>query len=347
MARHNAEIELRHLRYFLAAAEHGSLRKAGAALGIQESAVSRRVRDLEDRLGAALFNRHSGGVRLTFAGQRFLRRAYQIVRAVGDSAEDVAAIGRCEHGRVRIGIYSSIASGFLAELLRTYGQRHDKVRIDLIDGNAAEHVAAVRQLRLDVAFLTGTRGCPDCEREALWSERVFVAMPADHALAAREELAWQDLTEETFIVCEVAPGQEIHDHLVRCLADLGRHPEIEVQHIGRDNLIPFVALGRGLTLVSEAMTAAQLPGIAYRPISGEVLPFSAVWSPKNDNPAFRRFLSTARTMAATGNTNAVTGISDHSGQPADSGLARRGPMREDSPYVTRPTRSQAHSAGGK
>jgi len=339
------DIELRHLRYFLASAEHGSFRRAAAAIGIQESAVSRRVRDLEDRLGAALFNRHSGGVRLTFAGQRFLRRAYQIVRAVGEGAEDVAAIGRCEHGRVRIGIYSSIASGFLAELLRSYGQRHDKVRIDLLDGNAAEHLTAVRQLRLDVAFLTGTRGCLDCEREALWSEQVFVAMPADHALAACQELAWQDLADQTFIVCEVAPGQEIHDHLMRCLADLGRHPEIEVQHIGRDNLIPFVALGRGLTLVSEAMTAAQLP--AYRPITGEVLPFSAVWSPRNDNPAFRRFLSTAKTMAAMRKTNIVTKTCDRSGQPADSVLARRGPARGNAPFSARLTHSETHPAERK
>jgi DNA-binding transcriptional LysR family regulator len=305
MAKQYGGIELRHLRYFVAATEYGSFRKAGAAIGIQESSISRRIRDLENRLGAALFHRHSGGVSLTFAGKRFLRRAYQIVRAVGAGAEDVAAIGRSEHGRVRIGIYSSIASGFLAELLRAYSQRHRKVRIDLIDGNAGEHVAAIRQLRLDVAFLTGTHDWIDCERETLWSERVFVALPDDHALAAREELVWDDLVDESFIVSVVPPGQEIHDHLVRCLADLGRHPEIEVQQIGRDNLLSLVALGRRLTLVSEAMTVAQLPGISYRPITGEVLPFSAVWSAKNDNPAFRRFLSLARAIVVSRRTDGL------------------------------------------
>lgn len=247
---------------------------------MEESAISRRVRDLEDQLGASLFQRHSGGVCLTLAGQRFLRRIRLALRQIDDGAADVAAIGRSEHGRVRIGIYSSIASGFLAELLRAYGQRHVKVRIDLIDGNPAEHVAAIRQLRLDVAFLTGTHDWIDCEREPLWSERVFAALPDDHILASREELVWDDLAAESFIVSMVAPGQEI-----------------EVQQIGRDNLLQLVALGRGLTLVSEAMTVAQFPGISYRPIAGEVLPFSAVWSPRNDNPALRRFLSTARMLS--------------------------------------------------
>ncbi|WP_083413894.1 helix-turn-helix domain-containing protein [Paracoccus pantotrophus] len=61
-------IEFRHLRYFIAAAEHGSFRKAGNSLGLSQSAISRCIADLEDRMGASLFHRHSWGVSQTFAG---------------------------------------------------------------------------------------------------------------------------------------------------------------------------------------------------------------------------------------------------------------------------------------
>ncbi|WP_313015354.1 LysR substrate-binding domain-containing protein [Brevundimonas sp.] len=294
VAKRHGSIELRHLRYFVAVAEHGGFRRASAAIGVQVSSISRRIRDLEDRLGAALFHRDSTGIRLTFAGKRFLPRARKIIRHLGEGAQDIAAVGRSESGSIRIGIYSSIASGFLPELLQVYDRRHPEVRIELIDGNPDEHVAAIRQLRLDVAFLTGTRDWPGCDRAHLWSERVFAVLPEHHGLALCEELAWRDLSGEPFIVSETAPGQEIHDYLVRGLAALGHHPAIDVQAVGRDNLLPLVALGRGMTVVSEAITAARFPGIAYRPIIGEVLPFSAVWSPTNDNPAFRRFLSMAR-----------------------------------------------------
>ena len=297
MARHSKSIELRHLRYFVAVVEHGSFRKAGAAVGRSQAAISRSIAKLEDEIGASLFHRHTWGVSQTYAGQRFLVHARRVIRTVGEGAREVASAGRSEKGRVRIGIYSSIASGFLAELLEVYGRRHSAVRIEVADGNPAEHVAAIRQLNLDVAFITGTRDWPDCERVLLWSERVFVVLPDHHALANREEVVWRDLADESFIVSETAPGQEIYDHLVRRLADLGRHPEIQVQYVGRDNLVPLVALGRGLTLVSEAITVAQFPGVVYRPILGEVLPFSAVWSASNDNPAFRRFLSLAKAMA--------------------------------------------------
>lgn len=290
-------IELRHLRYFVAAAEHGSFRKAGAALERSQAAISRCVADLENQIGASLFHRHTWGVSLTYAGERFLGRVRDAIRVIGEGASDVGSVGRSEIGRVRIGIYSSIASGFLDVLLRAYGERHGRVCVELIDGNPVEHVAAIRQLGLDVAFVTGTRDWSNCERTPLWSERIFAVLPDHHRLAARSALTWQDLTTEPFVVTEAAPGQEIHDHLVRVHAELGLHPQIKVQSVGRDNLLPLVAIGQELTLVSEAMTVARFPGLTYRPILGELLSFSAVWSAKNDNPAFRRFLSMAKAMA--------------------------------------------------
>ncbi|RVD68003.1 LysR family transcriptional regulator [Mesorhizobium sp. M4A.F.Ca.ET.029.04.2.1] len=79
-------IELRHLRYFVSAAEYGSFRKAAAPLGTQESTISRRVRDLEDRVGASLFHRYSGGVRVTVAGERYLGHARKVLKHIWDGA---------------------------------------------------------------------------------------------------------------------------------------------------------------------------------------------------------------------------------------------------------------------
>lgn len=295
--RRHAATELRHLCYFVTAAEHGSFRKAGIALGIQESAISRRIRDLEDHLGATLFQRRSTGVTLTLAGQRFLRRARTALQSIRDGANDVATIGRAEEGQIKVGIFSSLASGFLHELLNSYDRAHAGVSIELINGSPAEHVAAVRQLQLDVAFITGTAAWSGCDTMHLWNERVFLVLPLQHSLAQIDKVEWADMAGERFIISDSAPGPEIHDFLVKRLAEFGRYPEIEAQGVGRDDLMTLVAIGRGLTLTSEATTAAQFPGVVYRPIQGEVLPFSAVWSPNNDNPAGRRLISMARQMA--------------------------------------------------
>jgi fructose 1,6-bisphosphatase len=105
------------------------------------------------------------------------------------------------------------------------------------------------------------------------------------------------LVGSRFIVSNVAPDQEIQDYLTQRLADLGQHPDIQQQYVGRDNLLTLVAHGSGLTVTSEATTAVTFPGVVYRPIVGEMLPFCAVWSRHNDNPAFRRPLSVARSAA--------------------------------------------------
>jgi DNA-binding transcriptional LysR family regulator len=290
-------IELRHLKYVVAASKCGSFRRAALSLEVEQSAISRRIRDLEDDLGVSLFNRHSGGVSLTHAGEKFVRHALRALNEVSYAAADLGPIGRGENGAVRIGIFSSLASGFLAQMLRTFSDLYCDVRIDIIEGAPSDHIAAVRLHKLDVAFVTGAPKLSDCDAAEFWTERVFVVLPENHGLVRRDSLRWDDLRDETFIISEGDPGPEIHDFLIKHLADLGVHPAIERHRVGRDNLMQIVSLGRGVTLTSEATIATLFPGVAYRLLEGETLPFCAVWSPSNDNPAWRRMLSLARLSA--------------------------------------------------
>ncbi|WP_114389618.1 LysR family transcriptional regulator [Notoacmeibacter marinus] len=290
-------IELRHLRYVVAASKSGSFRRAAASLDVEQSAISRRIRDLEDELGASLFNRHSGGVILTHAGKKFVRHARQALSEVSCALTDVGPIGHGEAGVVRIGIFSSLASGFLAQMLRTYSDRYGDVCVDIIEGAPSDHISAVRMHKLDVAFVTGTPKLTDCDAAQFWTERVFAVLPEGHGLAERAAVRWGDLRSETFILSERDPGPEIQDFLIKHLADLGVHPAIERHRVGRDNLMQIVSFGRGITLTSESTVATQFPGVVYRRLEGETLPFCAIWSPNNDNPAWRRMLSLARLTA--------------------------------------------------
>src|SRR5262245_32354291 len=104
MAHRSCSIELRHLRYFIAAADHGSFRKAGVALQITESAISRRIRDLEDGIGVSLFTWHNGGVRITAAGRQLLTFAIGALDQVEQARFGGGLLGRGETGAVHIGI---------------------------------------------------------------------------------------------------------------------------------------------------------------------------------------------------------------------------------------------------
>jgi len=99
-------------------------------------------------------------------------------------------------------------------------------------------------------------------------------------------------------VSRVDPGPEIQDYIVRGLADLGRHPVVEQMAVQRETLLALVGIGQGLSLVGEAEAGVTYPGVVFRPLDHEEIPFSLVWSSQNDNPAFRRFLIAAREEAA-------------------------------------------------
>lgn len=280
----------------MAAADHGSFRRAAVALGVQESAVSRRIRDLEEQLGTTFFIRTPSGVKLTHAGKQFIQRGRKALSEIGMAKAEVSAISRGEDGHLRIGIFSSLASGFLSDLVQTFGERHAAIKLTFIDGNPAEHIAAIRQHQLDIAFITGARDWPGCVSQQLWFERIFAVLPSHHPCADNAIVHFADIAQEAFIVSEAAPGEEIHDYLVQRLAALGRHPEIHQHAVGRDNLMRLVALGRGLTVTSEATTGAHFPGVVFRPIEDEILPFCAVWSSSNENPALAGLLDLARSM---------------------------------------------------
>lgn len=275
-----------------------SFRRA-AALDVGPSAVSRRIRALEDELGVSLFERHNGGVRITAAGRRFLNRVGIALSEMDYAIKSASSSGRGAEGFLRIGIFSSLASLFPRAAIATFVEKHPEIDVDVTEGAPRTHIARVRERGLDIALVTGHPSIPDCDTQQFWSERVFVVLPAGHRLSVLETVSWNDLRDEHFIVSRQEPGPEIHDYVIRKLADLGHHPSVGRYDVGRENLINLVGLGFGISLTSEATVATAYPDVVFRPIEGEddVLPFSAVWSPSNDNPALRRFLALMRAMA--------------------------------------------------
>ena len=290
---------LLYLNYAIVASEAGSFRRAAIELGVWESTISRGVRDLEDEIGVALFGRSSSGVKLTNAGIRFLSHAQAAISGIEYALKNAGAAGRGEVGQIRIGVISSLSASFILGLLKSYQVENPLVKIDFIENGFSAHISAVQQHEIDVAFLSGVLEANNCEATLLWEERLFVVLPLEHKLAAHDEVTWRELRNENFIVSYTDPGSVVHDRIVKNILEVGRRPSVERFSVGRDNLISLVRLGQGITIVDEASTCSAMAGVACRPITGEVLPFNAIWSTKNDNPAFRRFLSMAKSLSKT------------------------------------------------
>ncbi|MFC5386818.1 LysR family transcriptional regulator [Aquamicrobium segne] len=297
--------DMRALRYVLAAAEQTSFSRAASALGVKVSSISRHVRNFEDALGISLFERSSSGVRLTDAGSKFLDDIIPVLQMAEVVFQRASAAGRVEEGTVRVGIITTLAGGFLRHLIASYRRCYPGIKLDIQDGGRRDHLHAIRSRQLDVAFFTGNASLAGCDVEEFWSERVHVAMPVNHPLTGGERLDWPQLRDERFIVSTMEPGPEVHDYIVRRVADYSTYPDVSYLHVTEETLMHMVAIGEGVTLVSEGWTSMAHADLALRPLTAaeDIVPFSAVWSPASDNPALRRFLSFARELATSQRSN--------------------------------------------
>ena len=280
--------------------EHLSFRSAASSLGVRQSAISQRMRRLEDQLGVSLFERHPRGVRLTLAGERFLGQVRILFGQLNHAVHYARAAGRGEEGDLKIGISTSLAEGFLPALVRRYAAEHPDVRIAWQEGPRQTLLEEIRARRLDVVFIPGNGHIVGCDTQEVWGERLHVALPRSHPLTVHNTLGWDDLRGERLVVSHIAPGPEVHDYVVRRLANDGRRPQVEREPVSQATLLHLVGLGSGLSLVLTGRLRVDIPAVILRPLrdDADVIPFSAVWSPENGNPAWRRFLSTARTMLA-------------------------------------------------
>ncbi|WP_454888365.1 LysR family transcriptional regulator [Sphingobium herbicidovorans] len=292
-------LDLRHLRYALAAAQHQSFRRAAATLDVSQSTLTRRVQLLEHRIGFRIFDRGPGGVRVTSAGRLFLEEASVGMKQLGQAVQLGASVQKGDCGELHVGVVSVLASGPLHMVLREFHRRYPNIRVSLHEGSSEHDVARVMTGELDVSFVVGTPKLSGQEALLLWSESIYVALPADHRLAERDDLHWMDIREETFVVSQRGAGPEIHDYLVRKLSAPGFGPKVDVHDVSRQGLLNIVAMGYGITLASASIVGVT-DGVAFRPIGGdaEKLPYSAVWSPSNSNPALGRLLRLAKDVTA-------------------------------------------------
>ena len=292
-------LDLQSVACALLVAERLSIRQAAEQLGLRPSAVSRRIRSLEEQLKATLFERRSTGVRTTLAGKRFLDRASWALSELDYAGRDATRVVRGDAGALGVAFYPSLASGRLHDLLGSYRARYRDLALCFLEGASLDQLVALRQRRVDVAFLTAVDDAPGAESEHLWDEQIYIALPNEHTLVARDALTWTELRNEAFVVRAYGSGPFVYAWLAGKLQPGGYAPNIRQHAVCRESLLGLVSAGFALTVVSEAATAMMIPGVVYRPVADGDATVSVrmAWLNDNENPVLGRFLSHARRAA--------------------------------------------------
>lgn len=274
-------MELRHLRYFSVLADELHFGRAAQRLAISQPPLSVAIRQLEDSIGARLFERNSKEVRLTSAGLALRESARHLLRQADEIALEARHVAAGLAGRLRIGFVGSMLYRGLPPALKAFQARYPGVHTSLWELNSGEQVAELLHDRLDVGFVHTHRIPSVLSQRLLVSEPFVCCLPAKHRLARRPSVAASDLKDDPFVLFSRAASPDYHERILSICAEAGFYPEVrhEVRHWLA--VVSLVSQGLGVALVPEAMRRSALKGASFVPLDKDTTKSDAlaVWRP--------------------------------------------------------------------
>jgi DNA-binding transcriptional LysR family regulator len=290
-------MELRHLRYFCAVADHGTFSEAGRRLHVSQSAISEQLADLEREIGGTLLHRSSGRTRLTPHGQLFLVEARKTLLAADHAVEITRRSLQGQVGSLAIGFFLWGAGGFFARLIRDYRKLYPDIKLSLYEMHTPVQMEALTSGKIDVAFTRPLE--PPFDRtlraELLFQDPVVVVVPRDHPLAGTP-ISISDLATESFVMCERRVTPALFDSIVALCSSAGFSPNIINTSATWAGVLTLVESGEGVALVPSGVRHLRTPGVTFCPLIPQAthVGVAVAWNPRNEGPVQRDFLRLVR-----------------------------------------------------
>jgi DNA-binding transcriptional LysR family regulator len=282
------------LRYTVLAADTHSFARAAELVGVKQATLSRRISQLESRMGLTLFARTTRGAMPTEAGQGFVEHARSILADLDELIVKGRAIGAGRVGTLALGFSTSLASGSMRTLIVDFLNRYPDVRMIGIEKDRSYLCEALRARTADFAVISGEISLENLKRHPLWSERVMLVLSATHPLSEKGRIYWTDLRGERFILPQQDPGADLADMLTARLCEPGNKPDVVTHDVTRDNIINMVSLGRFLSITTETTLGRTFPGVLLREIHDSAGPthinYAGYWRHDNSNPPVAQML---------------------------------------------------------
>jgi DNA-binding transcriptional LysR family regulator len=290
-------MELRHLRYIAAVAEHGSIAAASRVLHVSQSAISEQIADLESEIGGRLLHRGQRRVRLTPQGELFLAEAQKTLQAA-DRAVDIARRSLAgQVGTLSIGFFVWGVGSFFPRLIREYRRLHPEVRLRLHDMIASHQLDALATGAIDVGFTRPL--APPYDRtlksELLYRDPIVAVMPREHPLAGGP-IRVEQLAGEPFVLCERAASPVIYDGIMALCARAGFVPNIVNTSMTWYGVLTLAEAGEGIGLVPYGTRRLRTDGLVLRTLAPAAFDvgLSIAWNPINEGALVRDFLQLVR-----------------------------------------------------
>lgn len=291
-------MDLKALRYFVAAAEELHFGRAAARVGIAQPPLSIAIRKLETELDAPLFVRSTRRVELTDTGRELLTHARALLAATVAAEEAVRRSAAAETKTLRVGFAASSALGLLPEIVRAYRRQWPQVKLEIVEFEGAAPEVELRAGRIELSILRGPLSVRDLAVETLIRERLLVAMAATHPLARAKRIDLTDAANEPFVMFPRASAPFLFDTIVGACVAAGFSPKIVQEASTWAAVSSLVAAKLGITIAPASARFLRPAGLVFRSLVDERprAEVVAVWPKGGLAPAAADFLASARNV---------------------------------------------------
>jgi LysR family hca operon transcriptional activator len=286
-------MELRHLRYFVAVAEAGSLTVAAEqTLHTSQPSLSRQIRDLEGEVGAQLLTRRARGIDLTAAGRAFLDHARLVLSQVETAGEAARRVAHPSRPCFTMGFLTGHELKWMPEALRILRDELPNIDVMISSQYSPLLASGLSKGKIDAAFLRRERGVPDLAFRLLVNEPLMAVLPSDHRLAALKAISPRDLVGETFVtVSDTAPvlRMVIDNYLKR--SGINIKPTHEVDNLAM--AMSLISSTGGVGLLPAYAQNFLLSSVTSRPLKGNTPTVELVlgYKKSNESPILKLLLS--------------------------------------------------------
>ncbi len=279
-------MELRYLTSFVAVAEELHFGRAAKRLQMAQPPLSQQIRQLEKELGVQLFERSTRSVRLTSAGEAFLKPVRTVLEDLDIATRVAKAAGRGEYGRVSVGFAGASSHASLPRLTRAVRAAHPGIELVMRGQTYANRaLARIADGTLDLGFVRLPVTQPGVEYRVIAEEELVCALPSDHPLAQNRRIAVSDLADEPFVSFPARTGSSLRDATVQACEAAGHNPRIVQEAPDSYTILALVAMGVGVTLTLTSCMHIQQTGLVYRPLTGPPVTLQAALAWRTDNPS--------------------------------------------------------------
>ncbi|WP_100632852.1 LysR family transcriptional regulator [Pseudomonas qingdaonensis] len=262
-------MELRHLRCFLAVAEELHFARAAEKLHMEQSPLSRTIKELEEDLGEQLFVRTSRSTRLTRAGKLFLEHVPRVFSALQQARDSVKAAANGFHGQLRIALSDGITPSRLSSLLAMCRQEEPEVDIRLFQVPLAQQLKGLQDDLYDVGFAQSDEVGEGIAAEAVWNDPLMVAVPARHHLLKHKRIPLDDLLQFPLVLCDPQACEGHARQVERLLRRSEREPLVAERVASFELMMVVVSAGFALGLAGAPhIGASRELGVVARPLTG-------------------------------------------------------------------------------